>query len=234
MKIAKKPLSVAQARKALDRAKARGRVDEIRQASGRLAGAVSSERASVRRAPAELAQAVVDQRQAIEQAPATLTPAQRGAQTRKLRRLEAAERDAVKAAEDLAAQLNPAMAVLTEAWRRLQPGRSCFGNAYTIIDPCSYVLDTDEKVFWYGCDVIASTETGALAADYRWTGRTLSASDAAGDLRALRDSYKRPSGPGPTPKVQTPCEQWLESQESSLELAKKGLGFELLVVVVRQ
>lgn len=233
MKIAKKPLSVAQARKALDRAKQRGRVDEIRQASGRLAGAVSSERASVRRAPAELAQAVADQRKAQAQA-VNLTPAQRGAQTRKLRRLEAQEQAAVKAAEDLAAQLNPAMAVLTEAWRRLQPGRECFGHAYTIIDPCSYVLDTNEAIFWYGCDVVASRETGQLAASYRWTGRTLSAENAAMDLRAMRDTYKRPAGPQPIPKVQTPCEQWRESQEAALELAKKGLGFEILIVVVRQ
>ena len=231
MKIAKKPLSVAQARKALDRAKARGRVDEIRQASGRLAGAVSSERASVRRAVAETVQAVADQLRAIEHAPPTLTPAQRGAQTRKLRRLEAQAAAARQAAERQADRLNPARAVLMDAWRRLQPGRDAFGNAYAIIDPCGR---EDSAVFWYGCDVAVSTEIGGPVAEYRWTGRTLSATDAAGDMKAMRDSYSRKTVAPPAPKAVSPCELWQSFREWSLEMAKKGLGFEILVAMVRQ
>lgn len=230
MKIAKKPLSVAQARKALDRAKQRGRVDEIRQASGRLAGAVSSERASVRRAPAELAQAVAQQRQAVDRS-AGLTPAQRGAQTRKLRQLEAQAAAARQAAERQADQLNPARAVLMDAWRRLQPGRDAFGNAYTIIDPCGR---EDSAVFWYGCDVAVSTEIGGPVAEYRWTGRTLSATDAAGDMKAMRDSYSRKTVAPPAPKAVSPCELWQSFRDWSLKMAQMGRDFEIIVAMVRQ
>lgn len=230
MKIAKRPISVAQARKALDRAKQRGRVDEIRQASGRLAGAVSSERASVRRAPAELAQAIADQRQAQTQA-ADLTPAQRGAQTRKLRQLEAQAAAARQAAERQADRLNPARAVLMDAWRKLQPGRDAFGNAYAIIDPCG---SEDSTAFWYGCDVAVSIQIGGPVAEYRWTGRTLQAADAAGDLQAMRDSYSRKTVAPPSQKAVSPCEMWQSYRDWSLGMAKKGLGFEILVAMVRQ
>lgn len=114
MKIAKKPLSVAQARKALDRAKARGRKDEIASASGRLLAATQAEsRAQQPAQPSRRAAAAADRKagKALAAAAAELAalpvvsprvdPAaagRRGAAAAKLRRAEAA---ALRARVDL-------------------------------------------------------------------------------------------------------------------------------------
>ena len=234
MRLAKKPMTIAQARKALDRAKLRGRVDEIQRASGQLAGARSHERAEVRRAVDRTIQAVFTQAAAIAAQPAGLTPAQRGAQTRKLRRLERQALEArVRAERELPQPKapDPRIDILVDAWRRLQPGRDAFGNSYTIIDPCGR---EDSTVFWYGCDVAVSIQDGGPVAEYRWTGRTLSAVDAAGDMQAMRDSYSRKTVAPPSQKAVSPCEMWQSFREWSLKMAKKGLGFEILVAMVRQ
>lgn len=222
--------TIQQARAALDRAKLRGRIDEIRKASGALAGAVSHERATVRKAPALAARAVVDQLREIAARPA-LTPAQRGAQTRKLRKLERQAQAAQEAAARQAALLAPPQAAaLVDTWRRLQPGRECFGHSYLIVNPCSA---QSERVFWYGCDVSATIEDGGWVAQYRWTGRALTPQNAKLDLAAVKGSYGRNLAL-PDEEDPDPCRQWELVNQFALEQARKGRDFGLLIAVVRQ
>lgn len=232
MKITKNPVTIAQARKALERAKARGRVDEIRRASGQLAGARSHERAEVRRAVNRTVQAVAAQAAAIAAQPAGLTPAQRGAQTRKLRRLE---REALQARVRAERELpqppaaDPRPALLVDAWRRLQPGKDAFGGAYSIVDPCRAAAD--DRVYWYGVTVSVDAE---LAIQYRWTGRATSLFDSRGDLVALKESYGEGAGADPGEEVPDECTGWVAISDTGLENARNGLPFSIVVAVVRK
>lgn len=246
----KRAPTIDQLRARLERAKRRGRVDEIRAAAGALGGAASKaraeqraeQRARVERAgkkTAEALDAVTKARAELAALPVVAPSVDPGAAGRRgaaVRKLRAAEQRALRAVVEqqragppkAAPQLSPEDAQrqrraidLMAAFAKLLPGNFAFRELYVITEP-------GEGAYHYGVSV-SWTPDGV---SYRWTGRALERKNAAMDLRALKRSYD--GGQQPPPMVDQRRKQpEFGSYDQARQLASAGRDFDLLVSMDR-